>query len=208
MTTDTIRTFSEDPKLVAVRRAQIVEGATRLFVKKGYDRTNMRELAKACKMSVGALYYYVGSKEDILYLMFNSNLQETTKVIKAGVRKVANLKPVEAITKFIEIYYKGVDKYQEFILFNYQETKNLMPEAREKILNLAVYDVSACKSILEKGVAAGAFKIKDPLLLAHDIIVQGHMWALRRWYLIDKVTLKDYIRDHTDRFLSSVKHRK
>jgi AcrR family transcriptional regulator len=34
-----VRTYSNDEALVKARRMQIIQGATRLFVKKGYDRT-------------------------------------------------------------------------------------------------------------------------------------------------------------------------
>lgn len=55
-----IRTYCGDEALVNVRRMQIIQGAIKVFVEKGYSRTNMRELAKACNMSIRSLYHYVG----------------------------------------------------------------------------------------------------------------------------------------------------
>lgn len=57
-----IRTHSGDEKLVASRREEIARKAARVLVRKGYDRTNMREIAKACNMASGTIYHYVGSR--------------------------------------------------------------------------------------------------------------------------------------------------
>jgi AcrR family transcriptional regulator len=56
----------------------------KVFTKKGYDRTNMRELAKACEMSAGTLYHYFGSKEEILYSIINSATSQQAGSIGAA----------------------------------------------------------------------------------------------------------------------------
>lgn len=47
-------------------RAEIIEKAVRLFSQQGYQATTMVDLAKAIKMSPGALYWHFPTKEDIL----------------------------------------------------------------------------------------------------------------------------------------------
>ena len=41
--------------------------AARVFAEQGYDRTTMRDLAAASRMSLAGIYYYVRGKEDLLY---------------------------------------------------------------------------------------------------------------------------------------------
>ena len=50
------------------RRLLIVKKATRLFIKKGYAQTTMRDIAGATNINLGNLYNYIASKEDILCL--------------------------------------------------------------------------------------------------------------------------------------------
>ncbi len=64
-----VTTHIKNQKLVKERRRQIVDGAVKLFIKKGYHKTTTRELARETGMSIGSLYEYVSTKEDVLYLV-------------------------------------------------------------------------------------------------------------------------------------------
>ena len=48
------------------RVLQILEAATELFAKHGFDRTSVDEIAKKAGLSKGAIYWYFPSKEKIL----------------------------------------------------------------------------------------------------------------------------------------------
>ncbi|MFO7570780.1 MAG: helix-turn-helix domain-containing protein, partial [Smithellaceae bacterium] len=54
------------------KRAKIIKKATRLFIKKGYAQTTMRDISKATGINLGNLYNYISSKEDILCLSFET----------------------------------------------------------------------------------------------------------------------------------------
>lgn len=199
-----IRTYCSDEALVNTRRMQIIQCAVKVFVKKGYDRTNMRELAKACNMSIGSLYHYVSSKNDILYLIVNHGLSMLAESVEDFSSRSRDVSPTEGLREFIRAYYHGVDDGQDFTLFTYQETKNLNPDARRSILDSAARDVAACEALLRGGVEAGEFKIDNPTLVAHDIIVSGHAWAFRRWFLRKRCTLEEYIREKTESILKAI----
>lgn len=47
-------------------RQGILDRAARLFARKGYQRSTVDEIARACRLSRGALYHYFSSKEAIL----------------------------------------------------------------------------------------------------------------------------------------------
>ena len=59
----------KDKDLINVRRQELVNAAVELFVKKGFHKTTVREIAKEFGMSMGALYDYIRTKEDILFLV-------------------------------------------------------------------------------------------------------------------------------------------
>ena len=199
-----MRALSSDHELVATRREHIARCATRAFVKKGYERTNVDEIARACGMSKGNLYNYVGSKEDILYLVIDRGLTDLTQTIEGLCDRLSNVAPVDALREFIKTYYQGVSEDPDFTLFTYQETKNLDPKARRRVLESAARDVAACEGLLRRGVEVGEFDIGNITLTAHDIVVSGHMWAVRRWFLRSQCTLEDYIREKTESILKAV----
>ena len=59
----------KDLDLIERRRKEIVNAAVPLFIGKGFHKTTTRQISKAAKFSIGALYEYVTSKEDVLYLV-------------------------------------------------------------------------------------------------------------------------------------------
>lgn len=199
-----IRTYSENEKLVSLRREQIARRVARVFVKKGYERANLRQIASACKMSVGSLYHYVGTKEDILYLVFDYIISEEIKFIEAISPTYDALPPTEALRRAIDTYYRKVDDLQDFVVFMYQETKNLQPNARKRILELEGRLSYTFERILDRGCASGEFKISNPPIIAQNIVILGDMWAFRRWLLGKHHVLEEYIKEQTSFILEGI----
>src|SRR5574341_786618 len=48
------------------RRTQILEAATRVFARKGFDRATITDIARAARLSEGSIYNYFRSKEELL----------------------------------------------------------------------------------------------------------------------------------------------
>jgi len=53
-------------KAPAVRRAELIDCAQRLFLQKGYERTTINDVIAATALSKGAFYHHFRSKEDLL----------------------------------------------------------------------------------------------------------------------------------------------
>jgi AcrR family transcriptional regulator len=70
--TKDIPTQVKNPDLVERRRRQIAAAAVKLFIEKGFHKTTTRQIAQASQFSIGALYEYFASKEDILYMVCES----------------------------------------------------------------------------------------------------------------------------------------
>jgi AcrR family transcriptional regulator len=76
-----------DIKLSVVeRKVQIIEEATALFYKNGYDNTSIRELSKAAELSVAGVYYFFKDKEEILFSILNQSIIDLNDTIKTTVR--------------------------------------------------------------------------------------------------------------------------
>ncbi|MDD5169831.1 MAG: TetR/AcrR family transcriptional regulator [Syntrophales bacterium] len=199
-----IRTYSRNDKLITQRRDHIAQSVAPLFVKKGYERTSIREIAEACGMSMGALYYYVGGKEDILQIMLDYDLTLYTKFVKELVESSGSLPPKEGLVRVLEQYFKASDASQDLTLFFYQETKSLQPNAREIIMGRERSLVAEFEKLLARGRESGEFNIQNITLVANQIVVTGHMWALRRWLLRHVCSLEEYTRNNTEYFLKAV----
>ncbi len=69
MVGEKMRTYSKDTELIEDKRKYIAGKAIKLFLKKGYLKTSVREIAAFCEMGIGTLYHYIGTKNDILALV-------------------------------------------------------------------------------------------------------------------------------------------
>src|SRR5512146_3152311 len=81
------------------RQAEILEHATDVFCKKGYEGASMRDLSRASGMSLAGLYYYFESKERLLYLIQKHTF--TTILERLEVRLETVSDPEERIRVFI-----------------------------------------------------------------------------------------------------------
>jgi AcrR family transcriptional regulator len=161
----------------------------------------MRELAKACEMSAGALYHYFGSKEEILYSIINSATSQQAGSMEDWANELTMASPTVALVELMRKFYEWHDDNQDITLFAYQETKNLPDNARQSIFDSEARILAVFEKLLTRGIEESEFNIDDPKLIAHDIVVLGHAWALRRWHLRKHWTFKTYVRKQTDAML-------
>ena len=203
MRTD-IRTYSNDEVLVRERRLHIMERAIKLFLNKGYKGTTTREIAKACGMSEGSLYRYIGSKDDILYLICMARAHGA-KILENFLSSLDNVSTPEALKACINACFMWADESRDYNLFFNREIRHFSLEDRRILLEDQVAIVRFFEELLIKGVNAGEFQIESPLLVAHDILMKVHDWGLRRWFLRQYFTLEEYARLQTDLVLKVVK---
>jgi TetR/AcrR family transcriptional regulator, cholesterol catabolism regulator len=199
-----IRTYSRNAELVSERREHIAKSVAPLFVKQGYERTTIRDIARVCGMSMGHLYYYIGSKEDILGIMMDYDQHFYTDFVKHMIASYSSLNPTDALVKVIDDLYRGMDKIPDFTRFFYQEMKNLQPDARRIVMSRERDLMAEFEKMLRRGCDTGEFVINDLTLVANSIIVTGHMWVLRRPLFARGYSLDDYIRYQTENILKSI----
>jgi len=200
-----IRTFSHDPELVKERRDHIRKCTTSLFVQQPFHKTNMKQVEKACGMSRGALYNYVGSKEDIRTLIIEHALSLGGEaVIESGKHLLDQFGPTEALIKMIKRIFNTFDSLQDEYIFLNHEVINLTKEERKPLYNAETGSISAVESILQAGIDSGEFQMDDIKLVAHTILISAHSWATRRWHLRKLYTLNEYTEKFTELILTLV----
>ena len=203
-----IPTLVKDSALVEERRRKIVEAAVGLFVRKGYHLTTTREIARAAGVSIGSLYEYVQSKEDVLYLVCDAIHGEIEARLREeiGEGKAA----LEILEDAIRGYFQVCDAMQDSILLIYRETASLDRESQGYVLQNEERITEIFAEILRQGLSDGSFRfegVQALALMAHNIVVLGHMWAFRRWFLRGKFDLDGYTRYQTSLVLHELTKR-
>lgn len=193
----------KDERLINMRRTQMIRGAVALFKEKGYHRTTTREIAQAAGFSIGTLYEYIRTKEDILYLVCDSIYDQVRDRLQGMDVEKGTL---ESLKLGIAYYFKIMDEMQDEVLVMYQEAKSLSKDALPYVLKKEMEMVGMFETLIRRCIENGEWMMDDPHidLLAHNIFVQGQMWGFRRWALRKKYSLEEYIELQTNLLLKGI----
>lgn len=194
-----IPTQIKNPKLIERRRRQIVDAAVPLFIENGFHKTTTRQIAAAAGFSIGSLYEYVATKEDVLYLVCDTIHSEIEQAVTEGLARASG--GANALAETIRAYFMVCHRMNDPILLIYQETQSLPEQWRKPVLEHEVRITGLFIDVLARLMADGAIRSMDSdaiEMLAHTITVLGHMWTFRRWYLSRHYSIDDYIRIQTD----------
>lgn len=196
--TKDVVTLIKNPDLVERRRRQIVDAAVELFIEKGFHKTTTRQIASAAGFSIGSLYEYVKSKEDILYLVCDAIHEEMAQNVTQALHR-AN-EGVKGLAEAIREYFLVCHRMNDHILLIYQETQSLPSQWRKRVLENEVQITGLFVNVLANLSASGDLPSMDEKhieLAAHNITVLGHMWTFRRWFLARHYNIEDYINIQT-----------
>ena len=186
-----IESSVKDESLIEKRREQMIRGAVTLFKEKGFHRTTTREIAKAAGFSIGTLYEYIRTKEDVLYLVCDSIYDEVhTRLNRLDIEQGS----ISVLVTAIEHYYTLIDDMQDEFVVMYQESKSLPKDALNYVLNKELEMVAIFERLLMQCVDNGEIEMspKEVVMASHHLFVQGQMWAFRRWALND-FTIQEFV---------------
>jgi TetR/AcrR family transcriptional regulator, cholesterol catabolism regulator len=203
--TSDIPTQIKNPDLVERRRKQIADAAVRLFVINGFEKTTTRQIAKAAQLSIGSLYEYFATKEDVLYLVLDSIYIEIEKALQLALSQSVGGK--ETLVELIRQYLLACHRLSDYMLLLYQETHNLPKEWQNRVLKNDLNITDTFEKVLQDIFDPRDFSHFNKGIInltAHNIIVFGHMWTFRRWALAREHTLEDYIQYQTELILAYI----
>lgn len=199
-----VRTFSHDAELVSERRNHIVKVATELIAKRGYNNISTRELASALGMSTGGLYHYIGSKEDILYLIINFTSDLTSQSLERKAVLSDGQGACNRLKESIRVYLQTVDGYRDFHNFVNHIMLSLCVNDRKTVYEAETRIIDYYENLLRGGIGSGDFRDHDPKLMAHNIVAIANAWANRGWYLKKYYTLDRYVSEQTESILAQI----
>ena len=171
-----------DADLVERRRAQIVEAATRLVARQGFAKTVVRDIAEEANISVGLVYEYVRSKEDILFLIY----EHWSRVWGEGLEKaVARGKdPLDQLMSAVSFLVGTADKHTDVTHLFYRESGNLSDYGTDQAKQTEREMVDRLTAILAAAVEAELLRPEtDCLAVATSLILLSHGWVLKGYLL-------------------------
>lgn len=200
---DEVTTNIKNQELVKERRRQIADGAVKLFIKHGYHKTTTRALAKETGLSIGSLYEYVSTKDDVLYLVCIAIHSEVEQGVKEALARPTVGKA--ALAEVIREYFLACNRMSDHVLLMYQVTHFLPLKWQEKVLEAELRITNLFIEAMRELRRIGKLPMLEDHtinLIGHNISVLGHTWAFRRWYFGKHFTIEQYIEQQTDFIMS------
>jgi AcrR family transcriptional regulator len=183
-----IPTRSKNQPLVEKRRQQIFEAAVKLFSRKGYHKTTLREISRKSGITLGSLYDYIRTKEDILYIIQEAACQKLKKTI---FQNEEHHDPIEKLSKLISSELDAMDMYQDLIMIIYQESHSMPKRILCSLLASERDHIEEYERIIREGIDRGVFKPTNVRMLGNMIKVLIDGWVIKRWDLRGKVTIEE-----------------
>ncbi|MBW6487080.1 MAG: TetR/AcrR family transcriptional regulator [Syntrophobacterales bacterium] len=178
----------------AVRNlVRIFDSTLALSSSKGFQAMSVRDLAREANLSMGALYSYFKSKEELLAMIrsFGSRLMNTA--LSGEIR--SDSAPGERLVQAIEAHLYMSEIMKPWFYFNYMEAKNLRREEQKKAIEMELYTEGIFVEIIKDGIAAGCFRAIEPTLTAAVLKAMLQDWYLKPWkYQKRAVSVEDYAR--------------
>jgi len=158
------------------RRETIVEKAAALFAKQGFHGTSMSDLSAATTMSKSLLYHYYGSKEEMLYAVMLSHVDQLVGDVE-GVMQL-DLAPKAKLAALIHafmVHYVGAVDRQKVLL---NELESLPPDRRTVIVSKQRMIVDTLQGLLVEifGKLESTAEERVRTMLIFGMINWTHTW--------------------------------
>jgi AcrR family transcriptional regulator len=186
-------------ELFRKRQMLIVKKAAKLFMEKGYAHASMRDISRATNIDIGNLYYFIKSKEEILYLVFEMVHGPIGEIFdRIGVFQIDD--PVTQLRTAVRELIAFGFSYKEEILLLYRESRHLPKDMMKTSLARESRFIEQIAQIFRKGVERGVFDVPDPSFAANLLAFQLAFFPLRRWNM--RQYTKEELLDLAEQFIT------
>ncbi|HSI18041.1 MAG TPA: TetR/AcrR family transcriptional regulator [Sphingomonas sp.] len=159
------------------RREAILDKAAHLFARMGFAGASVSDLAAACETSKSLIYHYYPSKEDVLYGVMASHLDQLVQDVDQVLSREAA--PAELLSALIHSFmrhYIGAADRQKVLL---NELGNLPADRRKVIVDKQRGVIDAVQKLLEAihpVLAEDAAMARAETMLLFGMINWTHTW--------------------------------
>lgn len=159
------------------RREAIVDRAANLFARNGFAETSVADLAKACNTSKSLIYHYYGSKEDVLYAVMSSHIDELVQDVSEVMSRDGDAEgQLRSLVHRFMAHYVGAADRQKVLL---NELDSLPAERRAQIVakqRSIVAAVSALLAMIDPELARNTDRLRVQAMLLFGMINWTHTW--------------------------------
>ncbi|MET7682480.1 TetR/AcrR family transcriptional regulator [Streptomyces sp. NPDC005423] len=145
-----------------IKRQEIIDKAAALFAKKGYAATGIAEVGEVAGLARGALYYYIGSKENLLVEIQDRVMRPMLE----SVHRIAALEvaPVLRLRMLSQLLLENILARLDHVWVYEHDYRNLHGENRARLMTQRHEFENIVQELLVAAMEDGSFRTLDPRL--------------------------------------------
>jgi AcrR family transcriptional regulator len=168
------------------RRRRLREAARAVFLKRGYEGATTREIAARADVAIGTLFVYATEKRDLLFLIFNDDLDA---IIDAA---IARLAPGQKLIAQLLAIFQPIYRYfahnvvigrygvHELLLLQAERPEMLGPEAR-RVIERRERMRDALAAVLDRMKADGRIATRERGRAIAELFLWLHWCNVQSW---------------------------
>ena len=149
-------------------RDHLVQAARQVFVRYGYKKTALDDIAKEARKGKSTIYYYFKSKDDIFKAVIDAEAEIRSKTIDDQISVIDD--PQQKLKTYIYVRMltlKNVGNYYEAIKNDLLDNLYFVNSLRTNHFDA---EVNVVKNLLLDGIDKGIYTIQNPELTAKTIV--------------------------------------
>jgi AcrR family transcriptional regulator len=168
----------------------LLDTAAALFWEKGYAATTTREIAALVGIQQASIYYHVSSKEDLLYQLGISSLEQLRLAVQDAVHHAGD--PLERIRIFVPAHLDTLLRYQIRHVTVLTQLHGLSAPHRADVLTQRKRYAGFVRGLLEDAQQAGRLRSDIPPHYLYLALLNMLNWAVF-WFRRDRETPVDEV---------------
>lgn len=178
-------------KKPATRLEEVLRSAANIFFAKGFHATSIEDVARDVGMLKGSLYYYIKSKDDLLFRLLMAGIEDGDAFIARQID--LNGDPVEQLEQAIRAQIDYIVQNRvPFGLFLH-EFDSLSGKRQHKLISVMSRYNSRFVDLVRRGQEQGKLVEGEPWIVVNGIL--GMCNWLYRWYDADQEADSARIKD-------------
>lgn len=164
-----------------IKRDAVIRAAAHAFNRKGYHNTSLDDIAAALAVTKPTVYYYVTSKEQLLFECFSAGVEP----IRAAFAEARGLRSPgrERLNAVLRRYAQAVASDFGWCMVR-AEDEDLPPALSSQIKNAKSEIDQGIRQLLREGMQDGSIHAGDPKMMA--FVLAGALNWIAHWYREDQ----------------------
>ncbi len=145
----------------AQHRFEILEAAEKVFAEKGFRGATTEDIAQQAEFSVGTLYNFFGSKEELYTAVLIERVEQVLQLV-TEIFSRTDLDPVRAIERYIERKAEFFTEHGPFFRLFHREqlggSADISPSWREQVCSAHQQSIERIEAAVQRGIETGSFR--------------------------------------------------